>query len=312
MIELLGQAAVNTAVKAGLDRFFSAFRSVPTRVVAGEMASTSPRSYVTTRGILLRREDVMKPAGNWDPNDWYYFQFNPDHVTDTKGTEYSIVPYPGLNYNDYAWSHGGERIITFQLFLDDTPQSHTAGFRPTAYGSHLASSPEIPGATDSSYKLTKESFFGRQADWAKNSLVDEWDTLKNEAMAQFDNIVNRPPRWKWSQTDAFSRTRMSERGVMDVVEKITQFLYPAYVSSDRPRFASGGIVDNTQFRPPSTAILVMGPRYFEGIVKSAPVEYTLFDTDLTPIRATINIEFAAYEFAEIRAISEQIKTLAQK
>lgn len=306
MIELLGQAAVNTAIKAGLDQFYSAFRAVPARRVEGEVISTSPRSYVTARGILMRKEDYLKPPVSMDLiRDAYYFQFNPDHVTDTKSTEYSTVPYPGLNYNDYGWSHGGERIISFQLFLDDTPQSHSAGFRPTAYGSHMAKSPEIAGATESSYKLTKESFFGKQVEWAKNSIVDEWGTLKNEVSAQFGSVVNRPPRWEWSETGAFSRTRISERGVMDVVDKITQFLYPAYTSGDRPKFASGGVVDNTQFRPPSTAILVLGPRYFEGIVKAAPVEYTLFDTDLTPIRATINVEFAAYEFAEIRPISEQ-------
>ena len=60
----------------------------------------------------------------------YFFQFNPQTISDNKSTEYEVRPYAGLPYNDYNWSNGGERIISFQLFLDDTPQSHIATFRP--------------------------------------------------------------------------------------------------------------------------------------------------------------------------------------
>lgn len=261
MIEIFGQSAVNTAVKAGLDKFYSLFLRRPTGATGGLTAT--PRAYVTSRGILIRKEDTQKPTVNI-AHDGYYFQFNPERVSDSKGTEYSTVPYPGLNYNDYAWGHGGERIISFQLFLDDTPASHTAGFRPESYGSQLAWGLETEGDT-----------MGRKVDFL------------------------------WKPTNAFSKTRISERGVMDAVDKITQFLYPAYTEDERPRFASGGIVDDVQFRPPSTAVLVLGPRYFEGIVKAAPVEYTLFDSDLTPIRATVNVEFAVYEFADVRSIYEK-------
>lgn len=275
MIEILGQSPINTAVKAGLDKFYSVFTRKPSAGVTGDLTHT-PREYVPTRGLLIRKEDIQKASANL-AQDGYYFQFNPDKVSDNKGTEWSTVPYPGLNYNDYAWGHGGERTITFQLFIDDTPGSHTAGFRPEAYGSSLAWELKTEGVTA-----------GKQ---------NVQDTDKN--------AVPTSPDLRWKQNrNAHSNTRMSERGVMDVVDKITQFLYPAYRGNDRPKFASGGIVDDSQFTPPPTAVLVLGPRYFEGIVKAAPVEYLLFDADLTPIRATINVEFAAYEFADVHSIYE--------
>lgn len=49
-----------------------------------------------------------------------------------KNTLYEVRPYAGMAYNDYIWSNGGERIISFQLFLDNTPQSKTEQFRPEA------------------------------------------------------------------------------------------------------------------------------------------------------------------------------------
>lgn len=260
MIELLGQPVVNTSVKAGLDKFYSIFmRRVSTSGYSSQ--SSAPRAYSKTRGILIRKEALEAIPSPTLYEAGYYFQFNPERVNDTKGTEYSVVHHPGLNYNDYMWAHGGERIITFQLFLDDTPASHTEAFNPTAYGSKLADKPD-----------------------------------------EYGKVFGETP---WIQRGAYSRTRISERGVMGDVEKITQFLYPAYQGETRPKFAEGGVIDDTQFRPPSTAVLVLGPRYFEGIVKSAPVEYTLFDTDLTPIRATINLEFAAYEFVEVRSLYEK-------
>jgi len=57
-----------------------------------------------------------------------------------------------------------------------------------------------------------------------------------------------------------------------------------------------------QFRPPAIAVLSLGPLYLEGVIKSAPVTYTLFDQDLTPIRATIDIVFSVYEFEELHKL----------
>jgi hypothetical protein len=139
-----------------------------------------------------------------------------------------------------------------------------------------------------------------------NEVKDIGRSIANEAAAQYHNVVpDKLPEWNWQKNGAHSNRRMSPRGVMDTVDKITQFLYPAFRGDSIPAFASGGIVDDAQFRPPAIAILVLGPRYFEGILKAAPVEYTLFDEDLTPIRATINIEFAAFEFADVTNIYNQ-------
>lgn len=290
MIEILGQSPINTAVKAGLDKFYSVFTRKPSAGVTGDLTHT-PRAYVSTRGLIIRKEDIQKAAANL-ARDGYYFQFNPDKVSDHKGTEWSTVPYPGLNYNDYAWGHGGERIITFQLFIDDTPGSHTAGFRPEAYGSSLAWELKTEGVTAGKQFLQNAR---ETAEGLVRGIADPTRGL---------GAVPTSPDLRWKQNSAYSNTRMSERGVMDVVDKITQFLYPAYKGNDRPKFASGGIVEDSQFTPPPTAVLVLGPRYFEGIVKAAPVEYLLFDADLTPIRATINVEFAAYEFADVHSIYE--------
>jgi hypothetical protein len=46
----------------------------------------------------------------------------------------------------------------------------------------------------------------------------------------------------------------------------------------------------------------MGPFYLEGIIKSAPVTYTLFDSDLTPLRGTVDIEFAVFEYENINKV----------
>jgi hypothetical protein len=66
-----------------------------------------------------------------------------------------------------------------------------------------------------------------------------------------------------------------------------------------PLFSEGGIVSTRQFRPPAIVIFAFGPFYLEGVIKSAPVTYQLFDEDLTPLRATIDIEFAVFEFENL-------------
>lgn len=210
------------------------------------------RDYTKTRGILMRREDAY--AATIDLNKGYRFQFNPDTVSDTKSTNYEVRSYTGLPYNDYIWVNGGERIISFKLFLDNTPQSKGSHFRPTEYNSKLA--------------LT----------------LDE-----------------RASGVQFEQGEAWSNTRVSARGVLDEVEFLMSFLYPDRLTGERevPKFASGGIVSSNQFRPPSPLILALGPMYHEGYLKAAPVTYTLFDKDLTPIRATMDIEFAVSEIANV-------------
>lgn len=104
---------------------------------------------------------------------------------------------------------------------------------------------------------------------------------------------------------AYSSTRVSERGVLPEVEKLESFLYPALKNREAvPKFSSGGVVDNDQFRPPPTVIFTYGPMYYEGIVRSVNKEYTLFDFDLTPLRCTANVEFVVFEFQNLERLIE--------
>lgn len=257
-IETLGQSPINSALTAGRSAFTSLFRNKPS-TVAGEEPNRSPRPYTTTRGILINKEFVENTVTP-DLTRGYQFQFNPQTISDVKSSLYETRQYAGLPYNDYVWGGGGERIISFQLFLDNTPQSKQRSFRPTAYGS----------------KLAKE--------------------IKTEGVAVSKNAVSI----EYVDNGAYSTSRVNERGILPEVELIQSFLYPAPLTGETtPLFAEGGIVSSNQFRPPATVILAIGPLYLEGVIKSAPVTYTLFDQDLTPIRGTVDIEFAVFEFEEI-------------
>lgn len=243
-----GKVVVNTAVIAGMGQFRSIFQRIVGNSGWG-YGGNMPRGYTTTRGILISRETVR--ATEVDFSEALYFQFNPAEIQDVKSALYEVRPYPGLSYNDYIWNGGGERIINFQLFLDNTPQSKTVLFRPDAYNSVQA-----------------------------KTIKPQSSTLEFEG-------------------DAFSSTRVNERGIMPDVDKIMSFLNPAKLQGENtPRFAEGGIVSTVQFRPPDVVVFALGPIYMEGFIKSAPVTYQLFDVDLTPIRATVDIEFAVIEYTE--------------
>lgn len=258
MITVLGQSPVSSVATAGRSEFMSIFKNKPSRAY-GEDPNRYPRAYAPTRGILINKS-LVEGERTPDLKRGYQFQFNPQTITDVKNTLYETRQYAGLSYNDYIWSGGGERIISFQLFLDNTPQSKQRSFRPTAYGSKLAKEFKTDGVVPS------------------------------KELTSFEYVDN----------DAYSTSRVDERGILPEVELIQSFLYPAPLTGeDTPLFAEGGVVSVNQFRPPATVILAIGPLYLEGVVKSAPVTYTLFDQDLTPIRGTIDIEFAVFEFEDI-------------
>ena len=245
--------SINTAAIAGLGQFKSIFQRI--QGMAGwENPSRYPRGYTNTRGILIARDALRKRE--LDFSGAYYFQFNPAQIQDVKESLYEVRPYGGLSYNDYIWNGGGERIITFQLFLDNTPQSKTEVFRPSAYNSQEARVISPKGKSEAG-----DFIFGGTA---------------------------------------YSVSRVHERGILPEIEKIQSFLYPAKIGDERtPRFSEGGIVSSIQFRPPDVVVLALGPLYLEGFIKSAPISYQLFDRDLTPLRATVDIEFAVTEYAEI-------------
>lgn len=298
MIELLGQSPISSITTAGRNEFMSLLRKKPSKAF-GDDPSRYPRKYTTTRGILINKEFVEGPSP--DLKKGYQFQFNPQTISDVKNTMYEVRSYTGLSYNDYIWGGGGERIISFQLFLDNTPQSKQVFFRPEAYGSKRAPEFKTEGKgytfdeKTGKYTLDKKSF--------GKDFVDE---LKSQAKSIKESIIpsKGPSKFDFEMHEAYSLSRVDERGILPEVELIQSFLYPAPLTGEEtPLFAQGGIVSANQFRPPATVILAIGPLYLEGVIKSAPVTYTLFDQDLTPIRGTIDIEFAAFEFENIeRAI----------
>lgn len=248
----IAKKIINTAAIVGLGQFKSIFQ----RIQGDGWGNPSryPRGYSNTRGILIAREAIRRKE--LDFSEAYYFQFNPQQVSDVKEALYEVRPYSGLSYNDYIWNGGGERIITFQLFLDNTPQSKTELFRPTAYNSQ-------------------------------------------EAMTISPEGKSEDGGFSYSG-NAHSVSRVHERGILPEIEKIQSFLYPAKVGDEKtPRFTEGGVVSSVQFRPPDVVVLALGPLYLEGFIKSAPITYQLFDRDLTPLRATVDVEFAVTEYAEI-------------
>ena len=221
-------------------------------------ANRESRSYSeATRGILIAK-DALKRAPI-DLKQGYKFQFNPQTVSDSKNTRYEVRGYAGLNYSDYIWSGGGERTLSFQLFLDNTPQSKTAFFNPEVEANVISQHYKGSSSTESKGKIRDFSYEG----------------------------------------NAYSNTRVHERGILPEVDLIRSFLYPKKLEgTETPAFSEGGVIDNTQFRPPQIAVLCLGPIYLEGVLMEATVEYTLFDKDLTPLRANMGITFSAFEFVE--------------
>lgn len=295
MIEVLGQSPISSVATAGRSEFMSIFRNKPSKAF-GEDPNRYPRPYTSTRGILINKE-LVDGVKTPDLKQGYQFQFNPQTITDVKSTLYETRQYAGLPYNDYIWGGGGERIISFQLFLDNTPQSKQRSFRPTAYGSKLAKEFKTEGTgytfdeNTGKYTLDK-GYFGK-------GFVDE---LKSVGKSIKESVIpsKGPSSFEYISNDAYSTSRVDERGILPEVELIQSFLYPASLTGETtPLFAEGGVVSMNQFRPPATVILAIGPLYLEGVVKSAPVTYTLFDQDLTPIRGTVDIEFAVFEFENI-------------
>lgn len=293
MIEVLGQSPLNSAATAGRSAFMSIFRNKVSNAF-GEDPNRYPRAYTSVRGIMINKEFLQSKTP--DLLQGYYFQFNPQTVDDVKNTLYEVRSYAGLAYNDYIWSGGGERIISFSLFLDNTPQSKQVSFRPTSYGSKRANELKLEGTgftyDEQGRVISSGMTFG-------NAFVED---LKSSINTLKESVVpSKGPSSFEYVGDAFSNSRVDERGILPEVEKIQSFLYPAPLTGETtPLFAEGGIVTSSQFRPPATVVLALGPLYLEGVVKNAPVQYTLFDQDLTPLRATVEIEFAVFEFENLQ------------
>lgn len=297
MIEVLGSSPISSVATAGRSAFMSLLQNRPSRAF-GEDPNRYPRPYTATRGIMINKE-LVDGVKTPDLTQGYQFQFNPQTITDVKSTLYETRQYAGLPYNDYIWGGGGERIISFQLFLDNTPQSKQRSFRPTAYGSKLAKELKTKGTgftyDENTGKYQLDRNFGNPVKGAIDEIVSSAKSLYHSVIPS-----KGPSSFEYVDNDAYSTSRVDERGILREVELLQSFLYPAPLAGETtPLFAEGGVVSTSQFRPPATVILAIGPLYLEGVVKSAPVTYTLFDQDLTPIRGTVDIEFAVFEFENI-------------
>lgn len=301
MIGVLGSSPISGVTAAGLNDFVSLLRTKPSRAYG----DVRDRAYVKTRGIIINKEFLR--SNPIDLNKGYQFQFNPQTIEDVKTTLYEHRGYAGLPYVDHIWGGGGERLITFELFLDNTPASHTPAFRPQEYGSELANDLESAntkgyGNGDRLQASGPNNYFGK-------GFVGEAVSIYNTVKSQIKGLspAKKPSQFTWSD-DSKRTTRVHERGVLPEVELLQSFLYPApLVGEETPKFAEGGVVSSNQFRPPATAVLCIGPLYLEGVIKALPIKYTLFDEDLTPIRATVNVEFSVFEFVEVERRIEQKK-----
>lgn len=252
----IGQAPISTGIRVGIDKFYSIFRDTPT--IDGGSGKWGRRYLETTRGMLATRESVKSA----DYSKVYKFQFNPQNVSDVKSTSWEEVMYAGMPYIDLIWGGGGVRNVSFQLFLDNTPQSKTLYFL---------------GNGNEGEHINKNGMF----------TADGFQTVK-------------------TNNKGYSASRYSERGVLDEVEFLQSFMYPAQVGEEQtPKFAEGGVVSLRQFRPPSIACLALGPIYLEGIVRRVDINYTLFDKDLTPLRATADIELSIFEYYKPRRVMDK-------
>lgn len=299
MLGITGISPVSSVTAAGLKEFLSVLRPKNSRAF-GDSADRYYRAYTNTRGILINKEFV---SGVPQLEKGYRFQFNPQTIDDIKQTLWEAREYTGLAFNDYVWAHGGERTISFQLFLDNTPGSKTPAFRPKAYGSKEAHTIQDKAMGAYSYDTitgrptttNNKRFIGQST---LEEVGSELRSLKSGVTSVF-NPAAGPKSIAWAG-EGYSLRRIDERGILPEVELLQSFLYPAVKNGEAtPAFASGGIVSENQFRPPVTTILCVGPIYLEGHVSAAPVHYTLFDSDLTPIRATVDIEFTVYEFESL-------------
>lgn len=199
------------------------------------------RKYSSIRGMFVPKQ---LGSDDFDDKRKLLFQFNPDEIRTEKDAAWNVRSNPGMDFNDYLWSNGGEKLLTFKLWFDATAGSHSSFFRRS----------ELDDAS---------------------------------LATQINNI--RP------------------RGVLDDTELLESFLHPAIPDKVNknifpvPKFSIGGVVAEKQFYPPTVLIFVYGNGfYYEGILKSADITYTVFRKDLIPSRAEVNCVFAAFEHTEVK------------
>lgn len=106
-------------------------------------------------------------------------------------------------------------------------------------------------------------------------------------------------------------THDPSRGVLNQVEFLQSLQRPYFPDANSPRFIRGGAINSPQFTPPPEVIFVYGNFYLEGVITSLSIEYSAFNRDLIPLRATADITFRVTEGQEVR-INEDVTKFANQ
>lgn len=110
-----------------------------------------------------------------------------------------------------------------------------------------------------------------------------------------------------------------EVGIMEQVRKLKQFLLPAEFDNPyKPTFilANGNTAPTAQFIAPPRMVFTYGKWYLEAKMESCPIKYTLFNSNLVPIRGEAQVSlliedgFEVKESAFIRNISTNISLIS--
>lgn len=76
-----------------------------------------------SKGRAIR--GIIAPKGYEDPSEILFFQFNPDKLSDSKGTDWFSSRYLGFSAPQPMWVGGQDRTIRFDLFFDATSESNS-------------------------------------------------------------------------------------------------------------------------------------------------------------------------------------------
>lgn len=121
---------IRSGFQVGLDQFYEHPDNDFTAITDNDVRE---RKYIELRGLLVPKKTGRGVNGNgYDDARKLLFQFNPAEIRVQKDTQYSYKGYAGLDYGDYVWAGGGEKTISFDLFLDATAGSYTSYFRKTS------------------------------------------------------------------------------------------------------------------------------------------------------------------------------------
>lgn len=89
----------------------------------------SHRGYSDLRGLFVPKSSRAVTGQDFDRSRIFYFQFNPTEINVVKESLRVYRNYNGLNFGENIWVGGGEKQISFTLYLDATAGSQYKYFR---------------------------------------------------------------------------------------------------------------------------------------------------------------------------------------